>query len=95
METKVQQTSIPGTEQAAKKKRQSLLDKAVVGDLVVGFIIDSDERIGGIATIEQVLDGISAADIVQRWKDQRVVGEARTQVEVWECRPGGHYRRKK
>ncbi len=81
------QTTIPGTE-PKKPRRRSLLEQAVVGDLVVGV---SD---GVLVAIEQVLDGVEATEVKQRWEDQGVGGPA-TKVEVWEARPGGYYRRRR
>lgn len=85
-----EQTEIPGTEVSARRKRQTVFDKAVVGDLVVATPPEPDN---GILAIEQVLDGVSAADIKQRWLDQGVIPKDGI-VEVWECKAGGYYRKR-
>lgn len=84
-----EQLAVPGTEKAATKKRVTLLERAVVGDLVVAYGSDADH----VLAIEQVSDETSADEIVERWKDQGVTG-SKPKVEVWECRPGGYYRRR-
>lgn len=83
----VEQTQIPGTE-ASPRKRQSQLDKAVAGDLVIA--VDGD----AVSAIEQVTADSTAPEIATRWKDQGIVGVG-TSIEVWEARPGMYYRKRK
>lgn len=83
------QLEVPGTEKPTPKKRVTLLERAIVGDLCVAYGADMDH----VLAIEQVSDSTTAEEIVSRWKDQGVTGK-KPRVEVWECRPGGYYRRR-
>lgn len=78
-----------------RAKRQTVIQKAVTGDLVVALHRGSDHDAAGIAAIEQVTDEMTAEDIQARWKDQGIVdGTGPNFVQIWECRPGSYYRRR-
>jgi hypothetical protein len=89
-----EQTLIPGTE--GPRKRQSMVDKAQPGDLLIALVGGkTDPALGNqrIAAIEQVTEGGTAAEVVARWKDQGVI-DGLGSVEVWEARPGMYYRKR-
>lgn len=90
----LEQTAIPGTDEIPemlkpKRTRQTVLQKAVVGDLVVALSPGSNL----IAAIEAVDEEKDAEAIVDRWKDQGVTEKYST-IEVWEFRVGGYYRKR-
>jgi len=84
-----EQTTIPGTD-PPHRKRQSVFDKAVTGDLVIARDLEDVS----IVAIEMVRDGVTAEEIVERWKDLGIVGRTKPHVSVWEMRPGFYYRRR-
>jgi hypothetical protein len=84
-----------GVNEEVKGKRRKLVEKAVVGDLVVAIIGGSKDPAVDwqIRSIEQVSEHTDAAEIVQRWKDLGII-DGLGRYEIWEGRAGGYFRKR-
>ena len=72
-----------------------MTSKGVVGDLVVAIIGGRQDPAVDwrIVAIEQISDGADAKEIRDRWMAQGVI-DGLGRAELWECGPGGHYKRR-
>lgn len=91
----LEQTAIPGTEKPEKRKRRTILERAVVGDLVIAYRPTPRKEQQVLIAIEQVGDENDGPMIRDRWIDQGVITDGSIEVVVFECRPGGYYRKRR
>jgi len=75
----LEQTEIPGTE--TPRKRQTKIEKAIAGDLVIAYDRNAEDGPSAVVAIELVT-------IIERWKDQGICDR----TGPHEARPGDYFR---